>query len=368
MRSKVLTTAAVAAAFALAGGAAAQAATVFVEPGDDLEAAVEGASAGDVVELKQGTHPVTCAAGTACIDIPDGVTIMADPAAPHGSVVVEGGDNTNRVQVFASGGTDITISGIRFVPDPNAPNGGRAVWVPAGGGDLTFNDNIVERFTDAVFARGQTSGSLEFLNNVVTLIDRDPASNSGFLGGNAAFTVLIADVDAVEAAGNVVHGPGRNVDRFIAVTGIIIFNFAGFVIDDIDIWNNAVSNVDFAIFSSGGVTNTADIAENRLHTNGAGIAVAQVPPPDITDPTPAENTNLLQNRISGNDFGVIIDTNAEDTFLDRNQIAGNPGAAVLDLAAAGETTFGTNLIRGKDTGTPDVPPGRAFDPVTGSVN
>lgn len=344
----------------------AKAATIVVEPTDDLESAVENANAGDVVELKKGTHSVTCSPGEACITIPSEVTIMADPAAPPRSVVIEGGDNTNRINIFESNGTDITISGIKFVPDPMAPNGGRAVWVAGGGGNLTFNDNVVQQFTDAVFAFSQTTGEIGFINNVVELIDRDPDSSNGFLGGNAAFTALFVDLANFEAAGNVVHGPGRNVDRFIAVTGVIVFNSDTDVIDDIDIWNNAVSNVDIAIFSSGGVTNTSDIAENRLHTNGAGILVGQVPPPDITDPTPAVNTNVLQNRISGNDFGLIIADNAIDTFIDRNQIAGNSEAAFIDDGT--DTLFGQNLIRGKDTGTPTFPPGLAFDPVTGPVN
>lgn len=207
---------------------------------------------------------------------------------------------------------------------------------------------------------------MKFINNIVDLIDRDPDSNSGFLGGNAAFTALFVNLTNFEAAGNIVHGPGRNVDRFIAVSGIIIFNSETHVIVDIDIWNNAISNVDIAIFSSGAVTNTSDIAENRLHTNAAGVLVGQVPPPDITDPTPAVNTNVLQNRISGNDFGLIIASNATDTFIDRNQIAGNSVAAVVDDGT--NTTFGKNLIRGKDTGTPTFPPGLAFDPVTGPIN
>lgn len=156
MRMKFLTVAAAAAFMFIA--AQATAATIIVEPTDDLETAIETASAGDVVELKQGTHSVTCLAETNCITIPSGVTIMADPAAPPRSVVVEGGDNTNRISIFESSGTDITISGIKFVPDPAAPNGGRAVWVPGGGGDLMFNDNVVHQFTDAVFAFSQTTG------------------------------------------------------------------------------------------------------------------------------------------------------------------------------------------------------------------
>jgi len=365
MRMKLLTVA-LAAAFIYAP-AQANAGTIVVEPTDDLESAVENAGFGDVVELKQGTHLVTCLPeDSPCITIPSGVTIMADPGAPPRSVVVEGGDNTNRIIPFGSTGTDIEISGIKFEPDSMAPNGGRAVWLALGGGDLLFNDNVVHQFTDAVFARGQTTGEIKFINNVVELVDRDPDSNNGFLGGNAAFTALFVNLTNFEAAGNVVHGPGRNVDRFIAVTGVIVFNFDTQTIDDIDIWNNAISNVDIAIFSSGGVTNTSVIAENRLHSNGAGVVVGQVPPPDITDPTPAVNTNVLQNRISGNNFGLFIASNATDTFIERNQIAGNSDAAFIDDGT--NTVFGENLIRGKDTGTPDTPPGLAFDPVTGSVN
>ncbi len=340
---------------------AALAATVTVSPFDNLKTKVEGATSGDMVELLKGTHVVI-----AEINIPTGVSIMADPAAPHGTVVVQGGNNSTRLTIFRSTGSGITISGIKFVPDPAATLGGRAVWVPVGGENLTFNDNIVDRFTDAVFALLQTGGTLEFRNNRVTIVDRDPAANNNFLGGNAALTVLFADLDALDASGNTVHGPGRNVSRFIAVVGIIVFNTTQ-TIGRVDIWNNAISNFDLGIFSSGQVgLDGATIAENRLHSNGAGIEVGQVPDPDITIPTPAESTTLFKNRITGNDFGVIIAANAMGTTLTRNQIAGNSEAAIIDDAATGETTIGDNLIRGKDTGNrPNLPPGKAFDPVIG---
>lgn len=235
-----------------------------------------------------------------------------------------------------------------------------------GGGNLTFNDNIVDKFTDAVFAFFQSGGSVNFRNNWVTVIDRDPNANSGLLGGNAALTILFANLDSADASGNTIHGPGRNVSRDIAVTGLIIFNTTQ-TIGSIDIWNNAISNFDFAVFSSGEVgISGARISENRLHTNGAGVGVGQVPDPSITIPTPADNTRVSQNRITGNDFGIIVAANAVKTTISRNQIAGNREAAILDLAAAGETTVGDNLIRGKDTGNqPAIPPGMAFDPVVG---
>ena len=337
-------------------------ATITVDPAtDDLKTTIESAATGDILELLKGTHVVT-----AEINIPSGVAIMADPAAPHGTVVVQGGNNSTRLTIFRSIGSDITISGLKFVPDPAASLGGRAVWVPNGGENLGFNDNIVDRFTDAVFAFFQTGGDLEFLNNLVTIVDRDPDANNGFLGGNAALTVLFANLDSLNASGNTIHGPGRNVNRFIAVVGIIVFNTTQ-TIGTIDYLNNAIKNFDFGIFSSGQVGfDNAHIAENRINTNGAGIGVGQVPDPDITIPTPAESTSIINNRITGNDIGVLIAANAMGTFLDRNQIAGNSEAAIIDDAVAGETTFGDNLIRGKDTGNrPNLPPGMAFDPVTG---
>jgi len=111
-----------------------EATVITVDPAtDDLKTKIESAIAGDVVELLKGTHvvPTPGTAGpnvsTCLIDIPAGVTIMADPSAPHASVVVQGGDNSRRATVFCSTGAGITISGIRFVPAADAANGGRAV-------------------------------------------------------------------------------------------------------------------------------------------------------------------------------------------------------------------------------------------------
>lgn len=344
--------------------AVAGAAVIKVDPSvDDLEAVVESATTGDVLELMKGTHSVS-----ATISVPGGVTITADPAAPHGSVVVQGGDNSARLNIFESTASDITISGLKFVPASEATLGGRAVWLALGGGDLVFNDNIVQEFTDALFAVSLSSGNLEFRNNSITVVDRDPDANDGFLGGNAALTVLFCNLASLDASGNRIHGPGRNVERFIAVSGVIVFNDTQ-SIGAIDVWNNGVKNFDMGIFSSGEVgAGGADIAENRLESNGAGVAVGQVPDPDITIPTPAESTRIEKNRVTGNDIGLLIASNALGTFIDANQIAGNRYFAVLDDAASGETTFGDNLIRGKDANTvPPIPPGKAFDPVTGPV-
>ena len=352
----------------VAVASATHAATIIVNPGDDLKSAVEGAAPNDVVELRQGIHPVSCAAGTNCITIPSGVTIMADATAPQGTVVVQGGDNSLRITLFSSTGTDITVSGLKFVPDPSAAMGGRAVWFAQGGGNLVFNDNIVKQFTDAVFARNQTVGDIQFRNNDVTIVDRDPAANNGFIGGNAALTVLFAELDRLNASGNTIHGPGRNVERFVAVTGVIVFNTSQ-TVGSMDIWNNAIKGFDFAIFTSGQVgEDGVAIMENRLHSNGVALGVGQVPDPDITIPTPACCTNIVQNRITGNDIGILIAENAEDTNINRNQIAGNREAPIIDDTGGSTTTIGDNLIRGKNSGyRPPIPPGMAFDPVTGPV-
>jgi hypothetical protein len=336
-------------------------AIITVDPAvDDLKLTVESADAEDALELLKGVHTVDEE-----IIIPSDITIMADPTAPHGSVVVQGGNNSTKLTLFRSSGSEITISSIRFEPDPDASLGGRAVWVPNGGGNLTFSDNIVNQFTDAVFAFGQTSGTLEFRNNDVTIVDRDPDANNGFLGGNAGLTVLFAELSNLNASGNTIQGPGRNVNRFIAVSGIIVFNISQ-TIGSINLWNNNIKGFDIGLFTSGKVsTEGATLAENSLHNNGAGVVVGQVPPPDITDPTPAENTMIEKNRITGNDIGVLIDENSNDTLISRNQIAGNRAAQIIDNAPDGETTIGENLIRGKNTDNPpSLPPGRAFDPVT----
>lgn len=357
---------------------AAFAGTIIVNPGDDLKAAVEGASAGDVIELTKGTHVVPdtfCPAPPASctlITIPGGVSIMADPAAPHGTVVIEGGSNSERNTLFGSTGTNITVSGLKFVPEAGATMGGRAVWVPIGGaGDLVFNDNIVDRFTDAVFAVAQTGGTIEFRNNTVTIVDRDPAANNGFLGGNAALTVLFANLESLDASGNQIHGPGRNVERFIAVVGLVIFNTTH-TIETVAFWNNAVNGFDIGIFTSGevGGGTGVTVAENRVHNNGTGIQAGQVPDPDITIPTPADETIIAKNRITGNSQGVFLDTNASNTTIEENQIAGNVDGTIIDNGTS--TTIGENLIRGKSSDTavtipPALPPGNQFDPVTGRV-
>lgn len=346
--------------------------------GADFQAAVACAAGKTLFLDNTGGNFVLSSDGTSGgtpvkIDLPSGISIMPAPAT-IGAVVIQAGtnnpSNSNRNVFESSGVSDITIEGISFIPlsgDTNVVNppttaSGRAVWKATGGSNLTFNNNIVTNFTDALFHQSNgLSSYIQFLNNSVTLSDRLSTT-----GGNAAFTAQIQiatdGYNNLDLNGNTVSCPGAQIARSTAIVGLIASRLIDALtvpptidgtMTDVDMNNNRISQCShgLVIYTSGPANN---VVGNRSNANGNGLTVGDLSS-DIT---------IIKNVFNGNGYdgacvpngGACPGTGAT-VSMTGNVLNGNKFSCVQPLTPYSST----NVCRGpQNGGNPGAPPGQTI--------
>ncbi len=240
-----------------------RAADYYVNPGGDIQAAVDGASSGDTIILNDGTYPnyATVTVGTS------GITIKA--ANPGLAILDEGGGPAFRL---VDGLSDVTFEGLVIQNRTGSRGGGIEAW------DMSTSNIKVRnnQFLDNVY-NGILVGSEGGYIHTNWAVHRNVAIGNGFAGielTNSSGSSINRNEVSGSLIGIVVQARNTRPD-----SGLI-------VIEGINLNNNKVDGSSYGIYV-------------------LGLASQPTPPFDPIDAAQAElrDVTLVGNQFTGTETG-----------------------------------------------------------------
>lgn len=293
------------------------AATVTVEPGDDLAAAVHGAGPGAVVRLAAGRHeldgPLVTLRATSMVGAGSGRTTLvagaagsvllhlgAVPLSLEGLAVVHEGDEAASVVVVASGGyrlQDVELRG--GVADEERSAGWGLVL---GGGDEELGADDDEALQDVAVRDNEAGG--------IVAVDRTPAMTNLTATGNGGCGVCY-----LGAAGGSVTGGTLTSN----LTGVSVAGAATPELTDVSITGNS----ELGILVEG---TAAPAIEGATVTDNGPVGIAVTGDASVT---------VRGGTVTGHgEAGLLAEGDSTASFTGADVGAGALGVLVRDRASA----------------------------------
>lgn len=304
-----------------------KAATYYVNPGGDIQAAVDGASSGDTIILNDGTFSnyTTVTVGTS------GITIKA--ANPGLAILDGGGGPAFRL---TDGLKDVTFEGLVIKNRSGSRGGGIEAWDMATSNikvlnnqflDNTYNGILVGSEGGFVHSNWMVNGNtvdgngfagIELTNAQNSKIMNNTVVNSGFAGIVVQARNTVAGSGSVSI--NAVKVLGNTVDN--AIYGIYIFSFTGHptlftpitgasslltntTVNDNTIIDSGNAGVIFWAYNSGAMAENATINDNAISNATYGVRVLQAGSgPGIVKKVKVMNNSYTNCTTDVQDYGT----------------------------------------------------------------
>lgn len=238
-------------------------ATITVNPGDDIQSAINTANAGDTIIVSSGTY-------TENVNINKSLTILGANAGISGSGA-RGAESTleGNITIAANG---ITIDGMAF------DGGASAIRGESGANaydDLTIRNNLIENTIDSAIRLGLGTGG--GIGSENWTIENNRIDN---IVGNALTGMVLFNVDGLTVTGNVInHTNSSSTGR----RGINLDGVLNATVTDNEIDMGLVAPTDVT------VANTASPWGIQISMSDRAV----------------ENVNVSNNVVSGTNSGII---------------------------------------------------------------